>query len=313
MTQNQSNIPEDEFSTLLMSKSEQIEILNQLSKNKENIEKDTKEYFDEEAEKLTLDTYYKTINFEQLNPQELFKVLQHLLENTHNPVKYNPARFLYNWVDLQSNGKLKSIYSGKIRNPEEVITEDFNIITKRKNELDTLVANESFKKDELENHKKRIEHNNKLNCEHVVPQSWFNKQEPMRGDLHHLFACDPPCNSMRSNYPYHDFLDYEGENEIKGIRQECGKEERHLFEPEYAKGIVARATLYFLLRYPNKITNDREIEINIELLLKWHEKYPVSIYEKHRNQSIQEIQGNRNPLIDFPIHARKIDFSVISS
>jgi len=50
----------------------------------------------------------------------------------------------------------------------------------------------------------------------------------------------------------------------------------------------------------------------LELLLKWHEKYPVSIYEKHRNQSIQGVQGNRNPLIDFPTHVRKIDFSLFS-
>ncbi|MGW1681571.1 endonuclease [Saccharopolyspora sp. NPDC002376] len=26
------------------------------------------------------------------------------------------------------------------------------------------------------------------NCEHVVPQSRFGNREPMRGDLHHLFA-----------------------------------------------------------------------------------------------------------------------------
>ncbi|MEU9014913.1 hypothetical protein AB0D12_35245 [Streptomyces sp. NPDC048479] len=52
-------------------------------------------------------------------------------------------------------------------------------------------------------------------CEHVVPQSWFTKQEPMRGDLHHLFAC-----------------------EAVG------------FQPEEGKGTVARAPLYFLLRHP---------------------------------------------------------------
>ncbi|MBP1970793.1 endonuclease I [Virgibacillus natechei] len=42
----------------------------------------------------------------------------------------------------------------------------------------------------------------------VMPQSWFNEQEPMRGDLHHLFTCEPVCNSIRSNYTYHDFADY---------------------------------------------------------------------------------------------------------
>ncbi|MFB8331539.1 endonuclease I family protein [Bacillus wiedmannii] len=312
MTKKNSSIPENEFSTLLMSENEQVELLNKLNKNRGMIEKDTKKYFDEDAEKSILATYYKTINFEQLKPNELFKALQSLLESTHKPVKYNPAQYLYNWVDLQEDGKLKSIYSGNIRNPEEVIAEDFEIITKRKNELDSLLTNQSLTENELETQKKRIEENNKLNCEHVVPQSWFHKQEPMRGDLHHLFACDPQCNSMRSNYPYHDFPDFERGIELKLIRQKCGKLEESLFEPEYAKGIVARATLYFLLRYPDKITNDKEKNIDIELLLKWHEQYPVSIYERHRNQSIQDTQGNRNPLIDFPNYTHKIDFSLIS-
>jgi endonuclease I len=41
-----------------------------------------------------------------------------------------------------------------------------------------------------------------FNCEHVVPQSWFGKAEPMRGDLHHLFACESRCNSFRGNTPF---------------------------------------------------------------------------------------------------------------
>ena len=49
------------------------------------------------------------------------------------------------------------------------------------------------------------------NCEHVVPQSWFAHKEPMRGDLHHLFACESGCNSFRSNIPYFDFMENEEE------------------------------------------------------------------------------------------------------
>lgn len=37
---------------------------------------------------------------------------------------------------------------------------------------------------------------------------------------------------------------------------------------------------------------------------------PPEVYEKHRNGSIFERQGNRNPLIDRPDWAEKIDFSV---
>jgi endonuclease I len=35
-------------------------------------------------------------------------------------------------------------------------------------------------------------------------------------------------------------------------------------------------------------------------LLKWNRDFPVTVYEKHRNLAIYEIQGNRNPFIDFP-------------
>jgi endonuclease I len=48
-----------------------------------------------------------------------------------------------------------------------------------------------------------------------VPQSWYAKAEPMRGDLHHLFACEPRCNSFRSNIPYFDFADFSNPEVIR--------------------------------------------------------------------------------------------------
>jgi endonuclease I len=35
----------------------------------------------------------------------------------------------------------------------------------------------------------------------------------------------------------------------------------------------------------------------------------VSDYERHRNFAIAELQGNRNPLIDHPDWAERIDFT----
>ncbi|GGK05894.1 hypothetical protein GCM10007063_30370 [Lentibacillus kapialis] len=120
----------------------------------------------------------------------------------------------------------------------------------------------------------------------------------MRGDIHHLFTCDPSCNSFRSNYPYHDFAEYTPE--MNQIDENCGKAEEERFEPEYGKGIVARAMLYFLLRYPNQVEAKFLEQIDTDLLLEWHVTFPPDLYEKHRNQAIYEIQGNRNPFIDFP-------------
>jgi endonuclease I len=130
-------------------------------------------------------------------------------------------------------------------------------------------------------------------------------KEPMRGDLHHLFACEVACNSFRSNTPFYDFPDFE-----EAIRTNCGKSEGNKFEPSNGKGEVARATLYFLLRYPGQI-DDRSNEYEaqrLETLLKWHQDFPVTEHEKHRNMAIYKKQGNRNPLIDFPEWADEIDF-----
>ena len=144
------------------------------------------------------------------------------------------------------------------------------------------------------------------NCEHVVPQSWFGKLEPMRGDLHHLFALESGCNSFRGNMPYYDFPDFE-----EAVRDQCGKREALKFEPTAGKGAVARATLYFLLRYPGEIDNDEQ-EYRAErlrVLLGWHAANPPDEYERHRNMAIFEKQGNRNPLIDFGEWASQIDFT----
>jgi endonuclease I len=129
----------------------------------------------------------------------------------------------------------------------------------------------------------------------------------MRGDLHHLFACESGCNSFRGNRAYFDFPDFE-----EALRDDCGKLLENRFEPAAGKGVIARATLYFLLRYPGEInSNQREFEQDrLPMLLAWHEQHPVTLYEKHRNTAISEKQGNRNPLIDFPEWAKEMDFTL---
>ncbi|OZI11102.1 hypothetical protein CEW92_13420 [Bacillaceae bacterium SAS-127] len=66
--------------------------------------------------------------------------------------------------------------------------------------------------------------------------------------------------------------------------------------------------IYFLLRYPKTIRKSFIKQINLSLLINWHEQFPVTIYEKHRNRAIYRIQGNRNPFIDQPDLAAKLVF-----
>ncbi|MFB6467209.1 endonuclease I family protein [Cytobacillus sp. Hz8] len=231
-------------------------------------------YYEEQKDIEIQQNYYKNTSHEKDS-------IHQLIETTHrNELNYAPHRYVYPWVDLHENGKLKSIYSGKEMDPLTVIVEDIHILeTISSGSMTSLV-------DEIT-----------LNCEHVVPQSWFHKHEPMKGDLHHLFACDPACNSRRGNNPYDDFPDYVPKSHALGLKEGCGMADEGKFEPEYGKGIVARATFYFLTRYPGIISNNL---VNLQVLMDWHKQFPVSLYEKHRNLAIFELQGNRNPFIDFP-------------
>ena len=64
------------------------------------------------------------------------------------------------------------------------------------------------------------------------------------------------------------------------------------------------------MRYPGQIGDEaRELQRErLRLLLDWHATNPVDEYERHRNAAIAETQGNRNPLIDHPEWATRIDF-----
>lgn len=243
-----------------------------------------KVYYDCTHDQKMREEYYSDINFEQFNLADEMNIL---LVNSHtSPLSYSPHQYVYPWVDLQENLQLKSLYSGQNLDPLKTIEEDLRQL-------------KAFQEADFFPNGRMI-----YNCEHVVPQSWFGGNEPMRGDLHHLFACEPSCNSMRNNLPYHDFQLYTPELTANGIRTGCGMAENGGFEPEYGKGISARAVFYFTLRYKGVISLEDRADLG--LLLKWHQENPVTLYEKHRNAAIQELQGNRNPFIDFPEAAKKM-------
>jgi len=104
---------------------------------------------------------------------------------------YKPVERVYPWVDLHPDGRLRSIYSGKSFDAEEFIRADAEIARQRSARLQELTRREStLGPREYEAAFDTLERELPFNCEHVVPQSWFSKREPMRGDLHHLFACE---------------------------------------------------------------------------------------------------------------------------
>ncbi len=283
-------------------------LVAQLTKNQQLITSSHELYYKEEQDQSWIEHYYCQISFSETTPNRLFQDLCKLVTETHkyqHPYHISKDQYLYTWVDLQPDGQLKNIYSGVQKNPKVVIEEDFNTVQKRFQKYRKLVFQQRYSSKEIGRHVRRVSNEHKFNAEHVVPQSWFKAREPMKGDLHHLFACEPECNSTRSNFPYYEF-----DSSAASVRKRsyCGLFDINQFEPEYGKGQVARATLYFLLRYPTEILQHYKKTISLPLLVRWHEQFPVNIYEKHRNKAIFEIQGNRNPFIDFPNLTNEIDF-----
>ncbi len=273
---------------------------------KELAEARSKPYYNQKEDETHRKLYYRNIKIRGKNGNEMYKALSELVQLTHTQkVRYSPARYVYSWVDWQPNKKLRSIYSWKEFTPEELIEEDISNEMKLENFSRSLMKEKGRSEVEFEKELDLLEASLMYNCEHVVPQSWFGKKEPMRGDLHHLFTCEGACNSFRNKIPYYDFPDFE-----EAVRTDCGKREKNKFEPENGKGEVARATLYFLLRYPGQINaNANEYTpARIQTLLNWHSAYKITLHERHRNAAIFAIQGNRNPLIDYPQWAKKINF-----
>lgn len=263
-------------------------------------------YFDADADARARAAYYVDLD-RALGPDELFLSLCHLVTGTHTvELEYRPAVHLYPSVDLQPNGRLLSIYTGEEFDPEEFIDDDLEVAAQRSETIQQrLMAAMALTDHERQVMAEAVEDELPFNCEHVVPQAWFAKRLPMRADLHHLFACQKACNNFRAAIPYFDFT---GFRDV--IRERCGMAGPSGFEPHQGKGEVARATLYFLVRYPGraKPAEGPLDPARVEVLLAWHEGHPVTEHERHRNALIQSKQGNRNPFIDEPEPATRIGF-----
>src|SRR5690625_2641042 len=236
-----------------MKKCDPDALIAELVNNQQKIKTNFELYYNKKQDKSWREHYYCNVPTISTDPLQLFYDYHNLVKNTHqykHPYYISKDQYLYTWVDLQPNGQLKNIYSGIQKNPKLVLEEDFNTVQKRFEQYRKLVIEQRFSRKKISRKVRRISNQHKFNAEHVVPQSWFRAREPMKGDLHHLFACEPQCNSIRSNFPYYEF-----DSKANSVRlhSHCGLFDTYRFEPEYGKGAVARATLYFLLRYPSKI------------------------------------------------------------
>lgn len=223
------------------------------------------DYYDEKADRLAAAQYYGSARGTA--------DLRALVTSTHKPEErgyhYVVAKSLYSTVDRHPDGTVRSIYT---QEPIQVLKyPDISLATLSQQDLSVFAGTApevmgawlGFQRGAAT-----------LNCEHVVPQAYFNEKEPMRSDLHHLFACDFQANSERGDQPY------------------------GTYQPIGGRGEVARATLYFMLRYPKvKLPYTPQ---QVAMLKQWSAEDPPDLRERRRNAEVHKLQGNRNPFIDHP-------------
>ena len=230
------------------------------------------------------------VDFESLFPGGALESLE--LED----LSYDRARaHLYTHVDLQEDRMLRCVYTNTVIAPEQLLLKDLLTDLGHRSELP-----------------QRFRNNQYLNCEHIVPQSWFDKEQTARCDLHHLITADGAANIFRTDCVYRELgsTGQQGPTNRPAYMQAAGRKDSGTkrFEPIRNKALVARATLYFLIAHEGKIDATRYDDGAIAMLIEWAKSEPPSSYERHRNERISEVQGNRNPLIDFPHWVDFIEF-----
>jgi|GEM_PF-2009858 len=137
------------------------------------------------------------------------------------------------------------------------------------------------------------------NREHMWPDSLGGSA--MEGDLHAMRPTDPNINSTRGNLRYGEVSGGSAAkaNSLNGNRI-GGYRDNSLFEPlDNAKGDCARVVLYDYV-VTSSMSSVTTVFESVDTLLAWCAQDPVDEYEMSRNDVGQEIEGCRNPFVDYP-------------
>lgn len=237
---------------------------------KANVIKAMNNYYDEDLDNYNRNEYYKDLLIHDEGNIPSWQTLHHLISSTYRHAKRREN--LFPVIDRQPDGTLRCCYSNEI--------------------VETIDC-------------KRVL---KCNEEHSIPQSWHAGSSASIGaDMHVIFCCGISANSFRKNKPF-------------GSREDCVAEEGiggkiftlennfQVYEPSYNSGAMARAVLYSLIAYPNQVHENLFPRSCLPWLIRKAVTEEVSLWEKHRNYTLYQLQGNRNPFIDFPHWASILDF-----
>lgn len=154
-----------------------------------------------------------------------------------------------------------------------------------------------------------------LNIEHCLPKSWWGGTDnEAYKDLYNLNPSDQRANGQKSNYPPGHVkkgkkfdngsfrMDNKGDSGYGYICWEPAEEYRGDFARTYFYMVTAYEYLEWMA-YPQYISKANYLMFSDsiqQVLLDWHRADPVSDKERCRMDLISDIQGNRNPYIDYP-------------
>lgn len=154
------------------------------------------------------------------------------------------------------------------------------------------------------------------NREHSFPRSWFGGEvEPMNSDVMHIVPTDGYVNNRRKNYPFGETTNptYTSDGGFSKLGpSSISGYSGTVFEPndEY-KGDFARIYFYMVTCYEDRVSSWKSDMLAhnkypafttwaLNMLLRWAAEAPVSQKEIDRNNAVYELQGNRNPYVDYP-------------
>ncbi len=155
-----------------------------------------------------------------------------------------------------------------------------------------------------------------LNVEHIYAASWMvpllgcgtreqcqetsERFNHMEADMHNLYPARADVNRARSNYLFAIIEGEPGPEECDFERNTTSR----VAEPRpIARGNIARAIFYMHKEYGLPIDTRM-----VDLLKAWNRADPVSCHEMRRNNTIEELQGTRNPFIDHPKRVEDLGF-----
>ena len=151
------------------------------------------------------------------------------------------------------------------------------------------------------------------NREHSVPQSWFGSGG-IKSDIVHVLPTDGYVNNRRSNYPFGEVnnVTYKSNNGYSKLGScKTAGYSGTVFEPnDEIKGDMARIYFYMITRYEGQCgswghdvftsTYPGLATWTLDMMMRWSKQDPVDEREIARNNAVYEVQGNRNPYVDYP-------------